>query len=315
MSYSTIDITEVGPAEYPLIAVLRDSIFGEFKHRFGASFADQIDGRRDVLALLAHLEGNPVAYKVGYQDRPGQYYSWTGGVLRDYRRSGVARRMQAWQHGWLRSRGYKSVAFNSFNKFRPMLQLGLSSGFLPTGFGVRPENEAWIQFTKDLTLPDPPRRERVAAAEVRQVESVGPNYHGLIAELAMASGNDATEADVDRLMAGRDAVALVAFVGNRPVGFVTGRGEADGGAYVSVLGGVLPEWRDRGVGATLLGHLHKRAMAFGYSMLRCEARRDDVPLIRAALNAGFELNGMTFDSRQRVGSVRLELSGEPSASE
>src|SRR5436190_4986219 len=297
MSYTTIDITEVGPAEYPLIAVLRDTVFGEFKHRFGASFAEQIDGRRDVLALIAHLEGNPVAYKVGYQDRPGQYYSWTGGVLRDYRRSGIARRMQAWQHGWLRARGYKTVSFNSFNKFRPMLQFGLSSGFLPTSFGVRPENEAFIMFTKDLTVPDPSRRERLPAADVRHVESVGPTYHGLIAELATASGNDTTEADIDSKMTGRDAVALVAFVENRPVGFIIGRGDTVGGAYISVFGAVLPEWRDRGVGAGLLDQLYKRAVAFGYSTLRCEAHRDDVALIRAALNVGFDVNGLTFDSR------------------
>src|SRR5688572_4853214 len=144
MSYSTIDITEVGPPEYPLIAVLRDTIFGEFKHRYAATFAEQIEGRRDVLALIAHLEGNPVAYKVGYQDKPRRYYSWTGGVLRDYRGQGLARRMQHWQHQWLRGRGYQSVSFNSFNKFRPMLQFGLSSGFLPTGYDLRPENECSI---------------------------------------------------------------------------------------------------------------------------------------------------------------------------
>ena len=45
----------------------------------------------DVLALIAHLEGNPVGYKIGYYDKPGLYYSWSGGVLKDYRGQGVAR--------------------------------------------------------------------------------------------------------------------------------------------------------------------------------------------------------------------------------
>src|SRR3712207_3301408 len=122
MSYAQIEITEVGPAEYPLIRVLRDTIFAEFSHRYATTFEEGIEGRQDVLALMAHLEGNPVGYKIGYRDRPRSYYSWSGGVLKDYRGSGVARRMQHWQHAWLRARGYHFVRFTSFNKFRPMLR-------------------------------------------------------------------------------------------------------------------------------------------------------------------------------------------------
>src|SRR5258706_1261608 len=160
MPYSQIDISEVGPAEYPLIAVLRDTIFGEFNHRYAATFDEQIEGRQDVLALIAHLEGNPIGYKVGYRDRPRIYHSWTGGVLKDYRGQGIALRMQQWQHSWLRARGYQKVIFNSFNKFRPMLQFGLSTGFIPTGIDVRPENDISISFTKDLAQHDPPTRQK-----------------------------------------------------------------------------------------------------------------------------------------------------------
>ena len=54
MSYAQIEITEVGPAEYPLMAVLRDTIFGEYRHRYATTFAEGIEGRQDVLALMAH---------------------------------------------------------------------------------------------------------------------------------------------------------------------------------------------------------------------------------------------------------------------
>ena len=165
MAYAQIDISEVGPAEYPLIKVLRETIFGAYGHRFAGSFDEEIEGRQDVLALIAHLEGNPVGYKVGYRYKPGRYYSWTGGVLPDYRRSGVARRMQDWQHGWCRSRGYKFIEFNSFNKFREMLLFGLSSGFVPVGVSWRKEKELVIRFEKDLALPDPPRGELRPAAD------------------------------------------------------------------------------------------------------------------------------------------------------
>lgn len=163
MAYAQIDISEVGPAEYPLIAVLRDTIFGEFGHRYSARFEDQVQDRRDVLALIAHLEGNPVGYKIGYHDKPGLYYSWSGGVLKDYRGQGLARRMQDWQHAWLRARGYRMVHFTSFNKFRPMLKFGLDTGFIPTGVDLSPEGELSIRFRKDLTQPDLPPRESAPA--------------------------------------------------------------------------------------------------------------------------------------------------------
>src|SRR5258705_9051549 len=148
MSYAQLDIPEVGPAEYPLIKVLRDTIFGEFNHRYAATFDEVIEGKQDVLALIAHLEGNPVGYKIGYRERPRHYLSWTGGVLRDYRGQGLARRMQDWQHGWLRARGYTSVGFNSFNKFRAMVTFGLASAFVPDAVNIRPEKELSIHFTK-----------------------------------------------------------------------------------------------------------------------------------------------------------------------
>jgi GNAT superfamily N-acetyltransferase len=311
MSYSTIDITEVTPAEYPLIAVLRDSIFGEFKHRFSASFAEQIEGRRDVLALIAHLEGNPVAYKVGYQDRPRRYYSWTGGVLRDYRGQGIAKRMQDWQHAWLRARGYQSVSFNTFNKFRPMLRLGLATGFLPVGVDLRAENEMSIQFVKDLAAPDPPPREKHPPATAVHIESVSPNFHGLVARLANASGTQAsptTEADVDREVARPGGVALVAFVGDQPVGFAIGHADADEpGVFVSRGGGVVPAERGRGIGVALLGRLAGAAAA-GCVVLRSRARNDDAPTLCAHLKRGFDVVGMVFDARRGAASVLLEMS-------
>ena len=46
MSYTTIDITEVGPPEYPLIAVLRDTIAAEHHHVYRTSFEDMVRDRQ-----------------------------------------------------------------------------------------------------------------------------------------------------------------------------------------------------------------------------------------------------------------------------
>jgi GNAT superfamily N-acetyltransferase len=307
MAYAQIEITEVGPAEYPLMAVLRDTIFGEYKHRYAATFAEGIEGRQDVLALMAHLEGNPVGYKIGYRDRPRHYYSWTGGVLRDYRGQGVARRMQEWQHAWLRGRGYQTVGFNSFNKFGSMLRFGLSTGFVPDSVSVRAENELSIHFTKDLTKADPVRPAKGAPANVH-IESVGPTYHGLIAQLASETVEPTTEADVDREMAaGPDPLALVAFVENRPVGFKIGRGR--GGrrkVYLSRLGGVLEEYRGRGVAGAVARHQLRAAAGMGYPAVRCHTKHDNVPMIRLCLRMGYAINGMLFHEQRKLALVVLE---------
>jgi GNAT superfamily N-acetyltransferase len=150
-----LGITEVGPAEYPLLEVLRETIFSEFGHRSLTSFAEILDGRRDVLTLIAHLEGNPIGFKVGCGDRPGVYHSRSGGVLKDYRRLGLGRRMQEWQHQFALARGYKQIYFNTFNHFRDMIRFGLASGFRPVGAEWRELDAMSFKFVKKLTGPSP----------------------------------------------------------------------------------------------------------------------------------------------------------------
>jgi GNAT superfamily N-acetyltransferase len=306
--YSQIDISEVGPAEYPLIAVLRDTIFAEFHHRYAAALEEQVKGRQDVLALIAHLEGNPVGYKIGYHDKPGLYYSWSGGVLKDYRGQGVARRMQEWQHAWLRARGYRMVHFTSFNKFRPMLRFGVETGFIPTGIDLSPEGELSIRLRKDLTQPDPPCRAKHPPAQVH-VESVGATYHGLIAQLASETLRPTTEAEIDTEMSNRGPLAMVAFVENTPVGFAIGHHrDARGELFQSSLVGVLPQFQDRGVATELV----RRQMAAA-GEARCRAFQiltphNNIPLIRLCLNLGLNIAGMHHDERRAIELLIFEQS-------
>jgi GNAT superfamily N-acetyltransferase len=150
-----IGVTEVGPAEYPLLDVLRETIFGEVGHRSLTPFAELLDGRKDILLLIAHLEGNPIGFKVGCADRPGFYFSRSGGVLKDYRRQGLARKMQLWQEQFALSRGYKQIFFNTFNHFPEMIKFGLASGFRPVAAEWRELDVMSFKFVKDL-LPASP---------------------------------------------------------------------------------------------------------------------------------------------------------------
>lgn len=146
-----LGITEVGPAEYPLIEVLRQTIFDEVGHVSRTTIAEDLEGKQDVLALIAHLEGNPVGFKVGHAgDRPGVYYSKAGGVLKEYRRQGLAARMQDWQHRFARSRGYRQVYFNSFSHFPEMILFGLSTGFAPVAAERRELGGMSFRFARSL---------------------------------------------------------------------------------------------------------------------------------------------------------------------
>lgn len=155
MSYE-LGITEVGPPEYPLIEVLRETVFCEFGHRSLSTVSEDLKDQQDVLALIAHLEGNPVGFKVGHRDRKGVYYSKCGGVLREYRHLGLGRRMQDWQHRFARERGYTEIWFNTFNHFRDMIVFGLESGFVPVGAKRRDLGGMSFEFRLKLNEPVQP---------------------------------------------------------------------------------------------------------------------------------------------------------------
>lgn len=151
-----LGITEVGPAEYPLIEVLRQTIFDEVGHVSRTTIAADLEGKQDILALIAHLEGNPVGFKVGHAgDRPGAYYSKAGGVLKEYRRQGLAGRMQEWQHRFARGRGYRQVYFNTFNHFPEMILFGLRSGFAPVAAERRELGGMSFRFARSLEQAPP----------------------------------------------------------------------------------------------------------------------------------------------------------------
>ena len=86
--------------------------------------------RPDLLMLLAVLEGEPVGFKVGYRENRFTFYSAKGGVLPEYRRQGIARRLLEAMMDYARSNGYARFAYDTFpNKHAGMTVLGLAEGF------------------------------------------------------------------------------------------------------------------------------------------------------------------------------------------
>ena len=86
--------------------------------------------RPDLLILLAMAGEEAVGFKVGYRENRFTFYSAKGGILPEYRRQGIARRLLHEMVGYARAGGYVRFAYDTFpNKHPGMTVLGLAEGF------------------------------------------------------------------------------------------------------------------------------------------------------------------------------------------
>lgn len=305
MSYE-LSVSEVGAAEYPLMEVLRETIFGEFGHVFRSTLTADLEGRTDVLALIAHLEGNPIGYKVGYRFGPGIYYSKSGGVLKEYRRLGLAGQMHRWQHAWVRARGYKQIFFNTFPKFPAMIEMGLNSGFVLTGMDMQCEGECSFRFTKDLMLPDPVADQKPQPGNVA-LRDIQPQDYGMISAMASLSGDEVSDNQLETELSSEHVRAALTMVDNKPVGFYSGR-RTESGAFRTSRFDVIGPARGRGAEAAMLDHQRKAASELRSTSVEFEVHNRAVHSIRAAVRAGYQLVGMRYDRQQNQTMVTLVVS-------
>lgn len=85
--------------------------------------------RSPVQVWLAFTEEKLVGCKLGYERKPGHYYSWLGGTHPDFRGQGIARELMRQQHAWAQSLGYHRIRTQTYNHWRAMLLLNLRVGF------------------------------------------------------------------------------------------------------------------------------------------------------------------------------------------
>lgn len=116
-------VVEVDRSSLPVIKTLNQTIFSE--ERVINTF-----DREDLMMLLATIDGEPVGFKIGYRENRFVFYSAKGGVLSEYRRQGLARKMLYEMMSRSRERGYIRFAFDTFpNRHEGMTILGLQEGF------------------------------------------------------------------------------------------------------------------------------------------------------------------------------------------
>jgi len=99
---------------------------------------------------LARAEDHVVGFKIGYQRRPDQFYSWLGAVLPGFRRRGIATELLTRQHTWASEAGYSSIRTKTTNEWREMIILNLQHGFDIVGTEHDRHDELKIVLEKGL---------------------------------------------------------------------------------------------------------------------------------------------------------------------
>ncbi|AZZ98667.1 GNAT family N-acetyltransferase [Pseudoalteromonas sp. R3] len=84
---------------------------------------------RKYLALIASCDGQPVAYKLGYEQAPQQFYSWLGAVVPVCRGKGIARALLLEQERWCREQNFTHIEVKTMNRFKTMIQMLVSHDY------------------------------------------------------------------------------------------------------------------------------------------------------------------------------------------
>lgn len=108
---------------YPSIPELKNPHgIEEYQKRLGQSSKS--------LILIAYAYNEIIGFKVGYErEGDGSFYSWMGGVAKEYRRYGVAKQLADYQEDWAKKQGYTKIRFKTRNAHLPMLLFALNNGF------------------------------------------------------------------------------------------------------------------------------------------------------------------------------------------
>ncbi len=121
------DIVMIGLRELPIISELFNEVFRPAREV--TFFERRLKGRLNPLILLAQMDGRPVGFAVGYENKPRTFYSWLIGVLPDFRRAGIASQLMEAMAAWARDNGYRIIRFECFNNQRPMLHLAIRQNY------------------------------------------------------------------------------------------------------------------------------------------------------------------------------------------
>ncbi|UZR93848.1 GNAT family N-acetyltransferase [Chondrinema litorale] len=82
------------------------------------------------LILIAKQNDKIIGFKVGYAKNENTFYSWMGGVLAEYRKSGVALALMQAQEEWAKKHHFNCIEIKTRNCFKGMLILCIKQNYL-----------------------------------------------------------------------------------------------------------------------------------------------------------------------------------------
>lgn len=125
-----IEFKEIeGNPESDILKKIEECYASIFEQINSQKFAKRISEVDYLLINLALHKDKIVGFKIGYQIEPKKFYSWIGGVNKDFRKRGIADELMKRQHNWCKNNGFQIVQTKTKNSFKPMLILNIKNGF------------------------------------------------------------------------------------------------------------------------------------------------------------------------------------------
>lgn len=248
-------------------------------------------------AWLARHGSDVVGFLLGSMDGAKTYRCRRGGVLPDWGRRRIARRLLAARERFLEDRGVRWLHAERTNRSRSALALHLSDGFEVFGLRAGDQGEPWLLLRKDLMHGSAPEVPVAPAAEVEVT-------YGLVG-LPLAEADLAGIDAVHTAAFGKEPIGIYRWLEGRPgascwvacaegaiVGFKFGA-EKEPGGYHSHEGAVLPAFRRRGIARALMAHQHEWARASGYRRITTNTFSRFRGMVLLNLSSGFDIVGAT----------------------
>lgn len=92
-------------------------------------FNKRMSDNEKLFTVTAWSDNQLIGFKTGYAIDVNIFYSWIGGVKREFRKSGIAQELMKQQHEWCLQHGFDTVRTKTMNRWKGMLILNLKTGF------------------------------------------------------------------------------------------------------------------------------------------------------------------------------------------
>jgi len=108
-----------------------------------------------------------------------------------------------------------------------------------------------------------------------------------------------------KLLSKAETILLIAEFAGKPIGCIVAYNRYFDGSIYSWLGGVLPPFRNQGIGLNLLYTLEKGAKRKMFLSIRMETRNKHIVMLCFAIKNGFQISG--FLEENDLAESRIEL--------